>query len=73
LPFAFAFHFAPVPMTEGIAIYRDRFEPSRQLDHPYVMLGVNVFAADTDHEALRRFTSLQQSVFRQAGLTEWIP
>jgi luciferase family oxidoreductase group 1 len=61
LPFAFASHFAPDAMTQAIAIYRDRFEPSPQLDHPYVMLGVNVFAADTDHEARRHFTSLQQS------------
>jgi luciferase family oxidoreductase group 1 len=61
LPFAFASHFAPDAMMQAIAIYRDRFEPSRQLGHPYVMLGVNVFAADTDQEARRHFTSLQQS------------
>jgi luciferase family oxidoreductase group 1 len=61
LPFAFASHFAPDAMMQAIAIYRDRFEPSRQLSHPYVMLGVNVFAADTDQEARRHFTSLQQS------------
>jgi luciferase family oxidoreductase group 1 len=61
LPFAFASHFAPDAMMQAIAIYRDRFEPSRQLDHPYVMLGINVFAANTDEEARRHFTSLQQS------------
>lgn len=51
LPFAFASHFAPAQMTEALAIYRQRFEPSEQLDRPYVMLGVNVVAADTDEEA----------------------
>jgi luciferase family oxidoreductase group 1 len=61
LPFAFASHFAPDAMMQALEIYRSSFEPSRQLDHPNVMLGVNVFAADTDDEARRHFTSLQQS------------
>jgi luciferase family oxidoreductase group 1 len=61
LPFAFASHFAPGAMMEAIAVYRSRFESSRQLDHPYVMLGVNVFAAETDLEARRHFSSLQQA------------
>ncbi|HYZ34761.1 MAG TPA: LLM class flavin-dependent oxidoreductase [Crenalkalicoccus sp.] len=61
LPYAFASHFAPAQMMEAIAIYRERFRPSERLSAPYVMLGVNVFAADTDAEARRLFTSLQQS------------
>jgi luciferase family oxidoreductase group 1 len=40
--------------------YRARFEPSAQLDKPYAMVGVNVFAADSDAEAQRMFSSLQQ-------------
>jgi luciferase family oxidoreductase group 1 len=60
LPFAFASHFAPGYMTAAIEIYRSRFQPSAQLDRPYVMIGVNVFAADTDDEGRRLFTSLQQ-------------
>jgi len=60
LPFAFASHFAPGAMMQAIEIYRARFEPSEQLDKPYVMLGLNLFAADTDEEARRLFTSLQQ-------------
>src|SRR6187402_1802678 len=48
LPYAFASHFAPAHMMEAIAIYRARFEPSEQLASPYVMLGVNIIAADTD-------------------------
>jgi luciferase family oxidoreductase group 1 len=61
LPYAFASHFAPADMTDAIHLYRTRFRPSEQLDRPYVMLGVNVFAADTDEEARRLFTSVQQA------------
>ncbi|CAA9306608.1 MAG: Luciferase-like monooxygenase YhbW [uncultured Gemmatimonadaceae bacterium] len=61
LPYAFASHFAPAQMTEATAIYRERFRPSERLAAPHVMLGVNVFAADTDAEARRLFTSLQQA------------
>jgi luciferase family oxidoreductase group 1 len=61
LPFAFASHFAPEHLREALAIYRDRFEPSEQLDRPYAMVGCNVVAADTTAEARRLFTSAQQS------------
>lgn len=61
LPFAFASHFAPDMMRQALEIYRERFEPSTQLDRPYAMLGANVLAADTDTEARRQFTSQQQS------------
>jgi luciferase family oxidoreductase group 1 len=61
LPFAFASHFAPDQMTEAVEIYRSRFRPSEQHAKPYVMLGLNIFAADTDGEARRLFTSLQQA------------
>jgi len=61
LPFAFASHFAPAAMMQATNIYRQSFRPSEQLDHPYVMLGINVFAADTDEEARLLFTSLQQA------------
>jgi alkanesulfonate monooxygenase SsuD/methylene tetrahydromethanopterin reductase-like flavin-dependent oxidoreductase (luciferase family) len=44
-----------------VAIYRQQFQPSPQLAAPYVMLGVNVFAADTDAEATLLFSSLQQA------------
>ena len=60
LPFAFASHFAPEFLHEALAIYRHHFEPSEQLSAPYVMVGVNVFAADTDQAARRMFTSAQQ-------------
>jgi luciferase family oxidoreductase group 1 len=61
LPYAFASHFAPQMMMQAIEIYRATFRPSAQLDKPYVMLGFNVFAADTDAEAQWRATSMQQA------------
>src|SRR5262245_41191738 len=61
LPFAFASHFAPAELEAAIAVYRAQFEPSEQLAEPYVMLGLNVVAADTDAEAKRLFTSIQQA------------
>jgi luciferase family oxidoreductase group 1 len=61
LPYAFASHFAPAQMMDAMSVYRERFRPSERLASPHVMLGVNVFAADTDAEARRLFTSLQQA------------
>ena len=61
LPFAFASHFAPAQMQSALAIYRERFKPSAQLDRPYAMLGFNVFAADSDREAQLLATSMQQA------------
>jgi len=61
LPFAFASHFAPAMMMEALDIYRARFRPSAQLDKPYVMLGFNVFAADSDAEAALLASSMQQA------------
>src|SRR5215210_3074938 len=61
LPYAFASHFAPGQMTEAIALYRERFQPSKQLDRPYVMLGFNAFAADTPDAAELLATSVQQA------------
>ncbi|GAB7535280.1 LLM class flavin-dependent oxidoreductase [Burkholderia sp. 22PA0099] len=60
LPFAFASHFAPDYLMRALEVYRAQFRPSATLDKPYAMVGINVFAADTDDEARRLFTSLQQ-------------
>jgi luciferase family oxidoreductase group 1 len=57
LPFAFASHFAPAMLDQALAIYRERFEPSERL----AMAALNAFAAHTDDEARRLFTSLQQA------------
>jgi len=61
LPYAFASHFAPAGLTQALELYRARFRPSAQLERPYVMLGINIFAAETDAEGRRLFTSLQQA------------
>jgi luciferase family oxidoreductase group 1 len=61
LPYAFASHFAPGQMMEAIAVYRERFQPSAQLERPYVMLGFNAFAAESGEEAELLATSVQQA------------
>ena len=62
LPYAFASHFAPADLEPAVTIYRESFRPSRHLSKPYVMLGISVCAAETDAEAKRLFTSVQQAV-----------
>ena len=64
LPFVFASHFAPNALMQALHLYRTEFQPSESLKEPYVMLGVNVIAADTDREAQHLFTSLQQQFIR---------
>ena len=69
LPYAFASHFAPEMLFDALNIYRRHFQPSPRLAAPYVMLGVNCVMADTDAEARRLFTSVQQqftNLFRGA-------
>ena len=61
LPYAFASHFAPTDLLVALDLYRTEFRPSDQLEKPYAMAGLNVFAADTDDEARRLFTTPQQS------------
>lgn len=61
LPYSFASHFAPTEMEHALDIYRSRFQPSAHLDKPYVMMGLNVVAAETDAEAKYLFSSLQQA------------
>jgi luciferase family oxidoreductase group 1 len=61
LPFAFASHFAPQALEAALAYYRHGFRPSAQLDRPYVMLGVNACAAETDAAARHLFSSTEQA------------
>ena len=61
LPYAFASHFAPSEMMAAIQTYRQTFRPSERLAEPYVMLGFNVFAAETDDQARLLFSSVQQA------------
>ncbi|MAO66174.1 MAG: LLM class flavin-dependent oxidoreductase [Balneola sp.] len=60
LPYAFASHFAPQQLTDAIRIYRQEFQPSSQLEKPYVMAGINVIAADTEEQAEYLSTSTKQ-------------
>ena len=62
LPYSFASHFMPAALMPALETYRASFTPSRHLDRPYAMAGVNVFAAGTDAEARRLFSSVQQSI-----------
>ena len=74
LPYSFASHFAPDLLLPALDIYRSRFKPSKQLDRPYAMVGVNIVAAPTDAEARRLATTQQMSfanIFRGArGLSQ---
>jgi luciferase family oxidoreductase group 1 len=74
LPFAFASHFAPEYLMQALEIYRQEFRPSEELAEPYAMPCINVIAADTDDEARRLLTSLQQAFVNlrrgQAGLMQ---
>ncbi|TXC92968.1 LLM class flavin-dependent oxidoreductase [Metabacillus litoralis] len=60
LPYVFASHFAPRFMEEAISIYRSKFQPSPYLDKPYMMVCVNLIAAESDEEANREATTMQQ-------------
>jgi luciferase family oxidoreductase group 1 len=74
LPFAFASHFAPADMMAALRLYRNLFKPSKQLIHPYAMLGINVVAAATGEEARRQFSSVQQSfTYLRRGTPGQIP
>ncbi len=64
LPYAFASHFAPAALDQALATYREHFVASPQLAEPYVMVGFNVFAADSDDEARFLRTSSQQSFLK---------
>ena len=59
LPFAFASHFAPDYLEVALALYRRNFKPSAACAAPHVMIGVGIFAAETDGEAEHLFTSSQ--------------
>ncbi|SDH27903.1 luciferase family oxidoreductase, group 1 [Alteribacillus persepolensis] len=60
LPYSFASHFAPKYMEEAFSIYRRKFKPSQYLSAPYIIAGMNVIAAETDEEAERESTTMQQ-------------
>ena len=59
LPFAFASHFAPQYLEVALSLYRQNFKPSAELAEPHAIIGVGIFAAETDREAERLATSSQ--------------
>ena len=61
LPYAFASHFAPQQLLAALKIYRTNFKPSAQLDRPYVLVGCQVVAAETDEEATFLASSMKQA------------
>ncbi len=74
LPFAFASHFAPFYLEQAISHYKENFKPSAYLEKPYVMVGVNVFAADTYEEAQYLASSHRQWVVnRNSGQSGLLP
>jgi luciferase family oxidoreductase group 1 len=60
MPLAFAAHISAQNLESSVNIYRERFRPSKVLDKPYVMIATFALAAETDEEAQRSFTSIQQ-------------
>ena len=60
LPFAFASHFAPALLLQALQVYRATYRPSARWPRPHAIVGLNVVCADSDDEAARLFTSLQQ-------------
>ncbi len=60
MPFAFASHFAPEYLLQALSLYRENYRPSEENPEPHVIVAANVFAAETDAESYRLFTSLQQ-------------
>jgi len=60
LPYAFASHFAPDMLLQALEVYRNTYRPSERWPKPHAMVGVNVICADTDVQAARLFTSIQQ-------------
>lgn len=62
LPYVFASHFAPAYLADALALYKNRFKRSEQLQEPYTMAGVNVIVADTDQEA--QFLATSGDLFR---------
>src|SRR5258707_2523356 len=64
LPFAFAAHFAPEYLGAAARLYHERFRSSDVLRRPYLMVAVQVIAAETDAAARRLFTTPQQRFLR---------
>lgn len=58
LPYVFASHFAPAQLFDALNIYYNNFQPSKVLQEPYSIVGLNIIAADTTTEAEKISTSM---------------
>jgi luciferase family oxidoreductase group 1 len=61
LPYAFA-DFISATGAPAAAEYRDRFEPSRDLREPHVLVAVSAICAETDEEAERLASSVTMAM-----------
>ena len=61
LPFGFAAHFSPEHTLPSLKLYRQVFQPSKDLEKPYALVCLNIIAAETDEEAEFLATSQKQS------------
>jgi putative transposase len=64
LPYGFASQFAPAELRTAVARYRAEFRPSEQLSEPYVIVGVNVVAADDAADAQEQFATVRRRLVR---------
>jgi luciferase family oxidoreductase group 1 len=73
LPYAFASHFSPGALQAAVRVYREQFQPSAQLERPYVIAAVNVLASDSREESQRqlevRRRMLVRALFSRPGHT----
>lgn len=60
LPFVHASHFSPDQLLEALRLYREAYRPSAAHPRPYAIVAANAVVADTEREAVRIFSTLQQ-------------
>jgi luciferase family oxidoreductase group 1 len=60
LPYAFASHFAPHALHDAVSIYRERFNPSSQLEEPWVIAGVGAIVADSEDSATEQLEAARR-------------
>jgi luciferase family oxidoreductase group 1 len=60
LPFGFASHFAPAALHEASALYRREFRPSKQLERPYLIAGLNVIVDEDGARAKEQFHEVKR-------------
>jgi luciferase family oxidoreductase group 1 len=64
LPYAFASHFSPDLLHQAVDFYRANFTPSKQLEEPHVIAGVNVVAAESNDDAQAQFDTMRRTRVR---------